>query len=782
MGDIARHRDIFLNTRDAVPLDLLGRCRLSRDDLTYLELGNYFTDVSQFRDPVFYLFAKHTVWREEVIPAAGEHWATNVIKLVLHLLTLAAVYLLAQAESKTAKAFAPVAALGSPLVKAGDTLINAALADFIDVDEWVDKMLGRPIEKLKTLGKRDPKDYGFVGQFFQHFIEGITHLLFAQDVPSGPSGRWGEVTRVPSTSVTGVFAHAFTQYFPHEHTDQPPYTWDASDRPRKTEYQPAPRRTEPPQQGIMGIVHNEYIGYLAERLTTLEDEYRGFGPTTPPEKRRIWLVEMGKVLHGIEDWFFHSNIVELLRVHAHQPNAVPTGGRQAFLKRLILDELKTDRDYAAAGANRRRFERLFFRRVRVPEYGSGTKENSGGVASTSASTLNWDHAYPAFPSTRDTGHTLLGALETLEGKLLHPGGGGTTLASLAGGLTWLDCLITKFHDAGPEWSQIYHDKARERNVALDPQGRPLPSNNPQQVRAWTVDVLRELVPLVLTLLHQRERQRLVVDIPPMDMPLNGSAPQPRPGVEPGKGETRKQIERHVNALKPKRDVNGVEEHNYARAARYFRECGSLNPAGEEAIKQAFVVDVESEKHKVNADTPGAGGFLIKFAVRLQKAMDVAVRVSEERDAEDPFASVATDNGSDNEVIGSHSLMSKDTVHSGPFFDDARVLGAVASAATFQIMLEEVSAPGTDRLNWTSILRHFIRFPRASGGWERQALSLFTGPDPKIPQFADIPEFANLRKSRLPLTAARALMTRKRTEELRQKYVDLEKKLTGYRYP
>ncbi len=550
-------------------------------------------------------------------------------------------------------------------------------------------------------------------------------------------------------------------------------------------YEPAPRRTNPAaMQGVMGIVYNEYIGYLAERLTTLEDEFRGFGATTDQNKRRIWLVEMGKVLHGIEDWFFHSNIVELLRVHARAPNAVPEAGRQAFLKALILDELKTDGDYLKPNANQRRFERFFYRRVRFPVYGSGTKENSGGVASTRTSTLNWDHAYPAFPSTRDTGHTLLGALEALEEKLLHPGGGGGSGASALSGLAWLDCLMTKFHDAGPEWSKVYHDKARERNVTLDPKGRPVPSSNPQAVRAWTVDVLRELVPLVLTLLHQRERQRLVADVPPMAMPLNGSAPQPRPGVEPGKGETRKQIERHVNALKPKKDVNGVEEHNYARAARYFRECGSLNAAGEDAIKQAFVVDAESEKKKVNADTPGAGGFLIKFAVRQQKAMDIAVAISAERDREDPFASVATDNGSDNEVIGSHSLMSKDTVDSGPFFDDARVLGAVASAATFQIMLEEVSsAPGADRLNWAAILRHFIRFPRASGGWERQALALFARPgSTAIPRFADISEFADLRKLRMPAKAAQAVMTRKRTEELRQKYVDLEKKLTGYRYP
>ena len=34
---------------------------------------------------------------------------------------------------------------------------------------------------------------------------------------------------------------------------------------------------------------------------------------------------------------------------------------------------------------------------------------------------------------------------------------------------------------------------------------------------------------------------------------------------------------------------------------------------------------------------------------------------------------ATNNGSFNEIIGSHSLMSKDTEDSFPFFDDANVL-------------------------------------------------------------------------------------------------------------
>ena len=179
---------------------------------------------------------------------------------------------------------------------------------------------------------------------------------------------------------------------------------------------------------------------------------------------------------------------------------------------------------------------------------------------------------------------------------------------------------------------------------------------------------------------------------------------------------------------------------------------------------------------MNDDTPGAGGFLIEFAVKLQKAIDTAEAVTLARDRDDPFSSVATDNGSDNEIVGSHSLMSKDTKESSPFFDDARVLGAVASLSTFQLMLEEVSAPGQDRLNWQKILRHFIRFPLASGGWERQALALAGGGGTAIPAFADIPEFAELKKARIPLTEAKRWWTGERTAKLRQMYVDLEKTL------
>ena len=397
-------------------------------------------------------------------------------------------------------------------------------------------------------------------------------------------------------------------------------------------YEPGPRRLGRPR-GIMNVVYEHYINYLAERLSTLENEWRAIGQNDQ-DKRRMWLVEVGKVLHGIEDWFFHSNAVELIRLHSHKPDEVADADREAFVKRIIRAELNREPEFSAAGANKKRLERFFYRRLRFPVYGSGTRESTGGVASTRESTLNWDHAYPAFPSTLDTAHTLLGALEGLEAKL-HPGGGSLAtldLSRLFSGAEWLDCVMQKFHSAGPEWSGVYHEKATARNVTLDKDGMPVPktAGDIPRIQAWAIDVLRELVPLVLTLLHERERQRLVADVAPMDMPLDGSPPKPRPGVTPGDGQVQAQLASHVNALKPKKDAHGIEEHNYARAARYFRECGSLNTAGEAAIAKAFDVDIESEKTKVNADTPGAGGFLIKFAVKLQKAIDKAKAVTRAR--------------------------------------------------------------------------------------------------------------------------------------------------------
>jgi hypothetical protein len=101
MGDISRHRDIFFNTREAIPPLLLNKCRIAADDLTYLELGNYLTDVSQFRDPVTYIFAKQKIWRERILPKV-EDKAAFIRGLVALAGNAAAAALLAARRPKNA--------------------------------------------------------------------------------------------------------------------------------------------------------------------------------------------------------------------------------------------------------------------------------------------------------------------------------------------------------------------------------------------------------------------------------------------------------------------------------------------------------------------------------------------------------------------------------------------------------------------------------------------------------------------------------------------------------
>jgi hypothetical protein len=144
---------------------------------------------------------------------------------------------------------------------------------------------------------------------------------------------------------------------------------------------------------------------------------------------------------------------------------------------------------------------------------------------------------------------------------------------------------------------------------------------------------------------------------------------------------------------------------------------------------------------------------------------------------------ASDNGAFNEIIGSHSLMSKDTLASTPFFDEARVLAGLASSSIFQIMLEQVSVGAPDRrLPWKPILHHFIRYPVAAGGWERRAMDFFRK-NGRIPAYADLPELARLVESALRAPeATRPWRRGTKDDELREEYIRLETKVSQYRYP
>ncbi len=761
MGDISRHRDIYLNTREAIAPTLLARCQLTRADLTYLEMGNYLTDVCQFRDPVTYIFAKRRVWRDKILPKVGGNWKTVLLRLASIAAAFAASAILAE-KKKGAYALLPVAVI--PALGLTHDRLNDALAGVAGLDGWIDKMLGKPFEYLKVGStRRKDEDYGYIGQFFQHFIGGITHLLFADGFSNRTRGEWGKIDRLAADRVDEILKKFFTQYFPHEHTDQPPYVWDASKRPRDKRY--TPKRDA---GGVMKIVDDDYIQYLAEGLSKLEHDWRLIR-AGESEKKHEWLVRMGKILHGVEDWYFHSNIVELIRVSAHKPVKGEVEDGEVFLKHFVAEELK---DASTV------LKRRLYRRLRFPIYGPADKVNTGGNVSKNKSLLSLNHAYPAFPSQQDTAHTLLAALENLEGKTSSGGGTTPTLSSLAG---WLPCVLLKFVAEGADIHGVIKDKTAARGVSeAEFIHNPHPAGTAahDRVDAARADVLRELLPLVLVLLHKSERQRLVADVEPMKWPG-------RKEGKPGDGELNKQLKRHVLALQKKSVVAGVNQNNYQRAARYLEECGFINTRGRDLLIAAFGLDETSqvEAKKVNDDLPGAGGFLMQFAVELEQVLDEGETETEKLNrSKSSIVDQASDNGAFTEIVGSHSLMSKDTLESQPFFDDAKVLASVASQSVFHIMLEEVGAPLAERrLYWQSILRRFIRFPKNTIGWERHALTFFRD-NGRIPTFVDLPELAELKSMRIPASEFERWRVGTKAVDLEKSYIEVERKVSSYRYP
>jgi hypothetical protein len=816
MGDVSRHRDIFLASRDAVPDPRLGPAGLTRSDLTYVELGNYLTDVSQFRDPVTFIFTKRRIWRDKVIPRVADKFPIPNAAIV-------AIGAGVAAATKAAESVLPdwlekvLYGLGGATA-AGGLVPYDAWADLFGADNWIDAVLGLPMDQSAAaqtaagIPARDLEHYGLLGAFFVSLIEGVTHYLFAAEVRERNRGPWGRVEPIPQDRLSTAYAEFFTQYWPHEHTDQPPYVWDAGKRPKAPSLYGESRRGRTltdikrgQERGVMNVVDAAYVPYLAEGLSEVEDAWRGLRRGDSAGRQRL-LVRVGKLLHGVEDWYFHSNVVELLALTAHRPRPEAGADEDAYLRRFVDHVTRTRPEFrAVTGPKLVRLRRKLYRRLRFPVYTEArSAEESGGVASTKESQPCLRHAYPAFPSQQDTANTLLPALEHLGAKLGNPGGSGSGgIPDWAGPV--VRALLTE-----PDGSdrQLVVERSRARGVdpvtlALALAGAGTPR---AQVRLVVVDVLREWVPLILIFLDESERQRLVANVAVDSWPLAAGA---RP---PGRGEDQPteielQQTRHEAALKPRPRPGGVVEDNYARLARHLLDAGFLNEPGRAALAAAFAVDRQAEQ--IDDRTPGCGNLLLEFAVEQQKKLDEGEQEVAKLDRlpESVFGG-ATDNGAFQEIVGSHSLMSKDTTESTPFFDDARVLATVASNSVLTILLEQVGAPRVDRrLDWEAVLRRLIRFPPENNGWERRALALFAqrqqaerqraaaggaqagqptaaAAEPVLPTIADIPELAGLAAASMrpvpttPPTPSRPSVR----EQLEEAYRGLEVELREFRHP
>lgn len=112
------------------------------------------------------------------------------------------------------------------------TLPTDTYADIGGADEWIDAMFGTPVERTAgDLKRRDEKHYGYVGQFSATSSRASRTCCSPEGSANKVKGDWGKLSRIGQGRVTAVFDEFYTQYYPHEHTDQPPYVWTRASGP-----------------------------------------------------------------------------------------------------------------------------------------------------------------------------------------------------------------------------------------------------------------------------------------------------------------------------------------------------------------------------------------------------------------------------------------------------------------------------------------------------------------------------------------------------------------------
>lgn len=661
MGEILRHAEIFRNTHR-----LAGPLRPA-EKFTYLELGNFLTDVSQFRDPFAHLSAKHNVWR-----AASEEDPLSYIPIL-------------------------------------GIFLNDIALDALDVDVWVDDMLGQ--------AEPADKRYGLLAAYFEQVVLAITHLIFADDIPLKQAARMflpedlAALEPLPAAEVTRVFRWAFTQYYPHEHLDFPPYPPDPEQRKRHALYQ---------RRGTGLIAYLEVdIQYIAEGLSRLEAEWKQKAKLPPEHPERVdVLVKLGHLLHAVEDYFYHSNYVEL-NLWNDLRRTRPSRETEADFKRWFAENALTryrvysgyDPGYNASALGDEthpgftRWRRKLMRRLRMTEYGK-----RGGV-SKEGSISGLEMIYTGGFEANDMFHTMAGALEGLE-ALFHR------------------------YDENANW---------------------IPAELRQKLKLRDSRVLSESeLALIRALFNAEHRTRMVEDAKFKKEQVALHKQQLQDGIYP-KG---------IRMFFEKGLINAAGRDALLAAFdidQKLEDYGSLTPGiggflinfltlAQKALNESRRKSYQLDRRDMGK--PGEGAVL------------------DER----------SDNGASGETVGTHTLLAKDTPKSQPLYEDANALAKFASLAAATILMNSVNDLPDPNIgqDWEAILRHYLRFPRALPGmWEQQVLEHVrnTGENPRFDQIADAPRYPPLTLT--PGGRMEALRAGKKRQELEALYIALEKKADSY---
>jgi hypothetical protein len=257
VGDVSTHAGIAEAVQRLLP---------AGEAAMFFEVGNYLTDVSQFRDPYAHISGKKRMWQ------------------------------IGKSENRGFFFF-------------------GFLDLFVRYDQYLDELMGVPGDGPTQGTQGDPAtwrpDDGQLAQWFRDVI-----LLFS----SAKFKRQG----VDKHEFLAVYERQFTQYYPHEHVDFPPWPHGSALGEERTRPSQVDVAAGGAKRKVLRYLDDQ-LEYIADLLSKVEKEWARVAPTPENEaRRRELLALMGHASHAVEDYFFHSAFAELAWAQSHPNDPAPT--------------------------------------------------------------------------------------------------------------------------------------------------------------------------------------------------------------------------------------------------------------------------------------------------------------------------------------------------------------------------------------------------------------------------------------------------------------------------
>jgi hypothetical protein len=285
-------------------------------DLQPLFLGNWLADLSQVNDPRSDLAGQ--IARDLRRDLAAQYAPIKA--------RLAAALKEAQAkvqadlpranpQAQPASLTGPEASQLTPPSGAGDIVLDKVL-------KLAELQIKRVIDATQAIVESCSTDQPGAGQsssFGEELISLVSVVGYCKFAHPDPAhGRKG----IPFPVYRRIFKELCRQYFPHEHLDRPlcaasygpqcEAVWGPSLAAERDRLYASARAQGAENRHLYGYLVDDRL-ILAGRLAAIDRNWArpalSFGGLSE-EDHQIWLARLGHTLHGVEDFFAHSNFIE----------------------------------------------------------------------------------------------------------------------------------------------------------------------------------------------------------------------------------------------------------------------------------------------------------------------------------------------------------------------------------------------------------------------------------------------------------------------------------------